>query len=335
MQNPHAEPPLSGHFQVVTFKSVPLESASSVGGRLYTPHQVVALNRGEAPTFSVEALVSPGLTVGFLRYSGAVHIKTPNLDDAYHVNIPLDGPLQTASGDQSGIIPVRNAALYRRGQAAILQGWNGGGRVLAIKIAPDLLEQRAADIFGHPVRNVDFKELSLSLDNPRGHEWLSLLKVITNGLSPAGSLTQNPVMGAALQEAVISGLVLLAAGSSPAASNSLADLNSANVVQQAIAYMDRRADQPITISSLAGHLGVSIRSLQTAFRAELDITPHEHLRAVRLGRARQDLLLASARDISVAQVARRWGFSNLGRFAAHYSQVYGESPKDTLRNSIN
>lgn len=331
MQTPEEENRNSGHFQVVSVRAASLESASVVGGRLYHPHRATALHSGDSPTFSVEALVSSGITVGFMKYSGGVHIKTPQLDDSYHVNIPLDWSLKTASGEQSELIPPRSAAVYQRGRAAVIQGWETNGRVLAVKIARELLEQRAADMFGHAVRDVSF-DLHLPLDTPQGREWLTLLKLLTNGLSSKDSLMQNPMLSAALQDSVVSGLLLLPTNSARPDFEVASDPVAANVLDLALAYIDRHAEQPITMSSLASHLGVSVRSVQSAFRAEMDTTPHEHLRAVRLERARQELVLATSQEASVAQIARRWGFGNMGRFAAHYAQVYGESPKATLRN---
>ncbi|YCK79640.1 AraC family transcriptional regulator (plasmid) [Arthrobacter sp. D3-18] len=333
MQTPGDQPRKSGHFQVVSERATSLESASVVGGRLYHPHRATPLSSGEALTFSVEALVSADLTVGFMKYSGGVYIKTPPLDDSYHVNVPLDWPLKTASGDISRVIETRSAAVYQRGQHAIIQGWEQEGRVLALKISKDLLELRAAELFGHPVRDLHF-DLSLPLNTPQGHEWLTLLKLLTNGLSPLGTLTTNPLLSGALQDSVVSGLLLLTGGAGLEGAAGAVERRQDNLVQLAVAYLDRFADQPITMSSLAAHVGVSVRSLQAAFRADLDTTPHEYLRSVRLERARQELILATAQEASVAQIARRWGFGNLGRFAAYYSHVFGESPKATLRNTL-
>jgi AraC-like DNA-binding protein len=36
----------------------------------------------------------------------------------------------------------------------------------------------------------------------------------------------------------------------------------------------------------------------------------------------------------VAAVAYRWGFGNLGRFAADYRQEFGRSPSEVLRASL-
>lgn len=42
--------------------------------------------------------------------------------------------------------------------------------------------------------------------------------------------------------------------------------------------------------------------------------------------------MAAARDGSatVSEIAYRWGFGNLGRFAAQYRQRYGHPPSRTL-----
>jgi AraC-like DNA-binding protein len=52
-----------------------------------------------------------------------------------------------------------------------------------------------------------------------------------------------------------------------------------------------------------------------------------YLRRVRLVRAHDEL----HRDgtVGVAEVAFRWGFTHLGRFAAEYAKKYGDLPSHT------
>jgi AraC-like DNA-binding protein len=104
------------------------------------------------------------------------------------------------------------------------------------------------------------------------------------------------------------------------------------VVRRAERFMADSADTPITVSDVAAHLGVSLRSLQAGFRQWRNATPNAYLRRVRL-RLVRDELLRSDKDASVTTVAMRHGFMHLGRFSAQYRAVFGEGPSATLRRS--
>jgi transcriptional regulator GlxA family with amidase domain len=87
-----------------------------------------------------------------------------------------------------------------------------------------------------------------------------------------------------------------------------------------------------TVSDVAAHLGVSLRSLQTGFRQWRATTPNAFLRKIRLQLVR-DELLRSGEETQVTRVALRHGFSHLGRFSAFYQSTFGEVPSATLRRS--
>jgi AraC-like DNA-binding protein len=70
-----------------------------------------------------------------------------------------------------------------------------------------------------------------------------------------------------------------------------------------------------------------------AFRRHVGTTPTDHLRRVRLERARRDLEAGDpVRGDTVAEIATRWGFAHHGRFAIDYRRVFGCSPSHTLRH---
>jgi AraC-like DNA-binding protein/tetratricopeptide (TPR) repeat protein len=101
-------------------------------------------------------------------------------------------------------------------------------------------------------------------------------------------------------------------------------------LKKALAVIETDPARPWTVGELARSCGVARRSLQESFRRCLGCAPIEHLRRVRLQLARQELL-AAPRNASITQVAARYGFSHLGRFATWYRQHYGETPSATLR----
>lgn len=97
-----------------------------------------------------------------------------------------------------------------------------------------------------------------------------------------------------------------------------------NSVRRALAYIDDNARLPITVDDVAAAAFMSTRGLQYAFRRTLDITPNEALRRARLDGAHRDL--RQGEGTSVSAIARRWGFSNVSRFAAVYRDTYGDLP---------
>lgn len=95
-------------------------------------------------------------------------------------------------------------------------------------------------------------------------------------------------------------------------------------LRRAEAFMRAQAEAPIGLAEIAAAAGCSVRTLHNAFRLFRDTTPHRALLLVRLERAREALLRG---EEPVAAVARRFGFSHLGRFAASYARQFGERPR--------
>lgn len=100
-------------------------------------------------------------------------------------------------------------------------------------------------------------------------------------------------------------------------------------VRRAIAFIEQHAHEPITIDEVAQAADISTRGLQYAFRRALGVTPTEYLRSERLARAHAELQEGTRRP--VAEVARSWGFASPSRFAKHYRDVYGRTPRQTLQ----
>jgi AraC-like DNA-binding protein len=102
------------------------------------------------------------------------------------------------------------------------------------------------------------------------------------------------------------------------------------IVRRAERFIIDNASTSITVSNVADHFGISLRSLQAGFRQWRETTPSTFLRRVRLQLVR-DELLRSGKEANVTAVALQHGFSHLGRFSAQYRSVFGEDPSVTLR----
>jgi AraC-like DNA-binding protein len=105
-------------------------------------------------------------------------------------------------------------------------------------------------------------------------------------------------------------------------------------LRQAVAYLETNPDLDIGVTEVAAVCHVSVRALQLAFRRHLDTTPMAYLRQVRLDRVHSELQDADpAGDVTVTEVAARWGMLGTGRFSSQYRAAYGELPSDTLRTT--
>ena len=102
------------------------------------------------------------------------------------------------------------------------------------------------------------------------------------------------------------------------------------VWRSAAAYAENR-HEPISVPQLAEAVGASQRTLEYAFREGLGITPLQFMRRCRLNRALRDLRSAAPGSRTVTEIAVKWGFGDLGRFAAEYRRLFGLYPSQTLR----
>jgi len=104
------------------------------------------------------------------------------------------------------------------------------------------------------------------------------------------------------------------------------------IVSRAWDYMRAHADEPISVPQLCAAAGTSRRGLQYAFEEVVNLSPVSYLHVMRLNRVRAEI--RSRREDSVGDIATRWGFWHLSRFAAEYRQLFGELPSATRQRSL-
>jgi transcriptional regulator GlxA family with amidase domain len=87
----------------------------------------------------------------------------------------------------------------------------------------------------------------------------------------------------------------------------------------------------IGLEEVADAAGCSLRSLHDVFRRFRGTTPLAALHAVRLDQVRAEL--AGSDVATTMEVARRFGFTNRGRFTSAYAERFGEAPPGARRRS--
>lgn len=111
-----------------------------------------------------------------------------------------------------------------------------------------------------------------------------------------------------------------------------AGVPAADLRFEAMAPVSAGVQRTFALDQIAAAAGVTSQALRYAFRRSLDVTPIGYLRRVRLERAHAELQRADpASGVTVAGVARRWGWSSPSRFTKAYWRRFGVLPGHTLR----
>jgi AraC-like DNA-binding protein len=209
--------------------------------------------------------------------------------------------------------------------------WAAGSRLLGVKIDRCVVEDALSDALGRQLTTqIDFASC-MSIEDGAARSWTNMLTLFAQQLFRPDSLLNQPMVGLPFIDSLVRGLLLAADSPYRSAVTGETDVVSPRAVRAAVEIIEEEADLPWTVSSLAARCHVSVRSLQQGFRRYVGASPMAFLREVRLRRAHQSLLESDPTTTSVASVAYRWGFSNLGRFAAAHTARYDEPPVVTLR----
>ena len=144
----------------------------------------------------------------------------------------------------------------------------------------------------------------------------------------APEIINHPEAARGLEQALIEAMVDCLAGRE-VQENSLAQGQHAIVMRRFRRVVEENEEHPLYIPEICRRIGVSSRTLQACCHEHLGMGPKHYLLVRRMNLARRALRHA-APDTRVTEIATRFGFWQLGRFAVEYQSLFGESPSATL-----
>jgi AraC-like DNA-binding protein len=271
------------------------------------------------------------ITVLDIDFHDDVWVNGGELRPHYHVTLPVATSSAATGADISVTAQSGSVGVYRPEGKAGMSGYVG--RLLAVMIDRHAVEDALADTLGRSITSqIDFQPI-MSATTQTVRSWITMVSVFTEQLFRPHSVLQQPMVGTPFAESVVRGFLLATDHPYRATLEGEPTEPTPRAIRAAVDVIEAEADQPLTVAALAARSCLSIRSLQQGFRRHLGTSPTAYLREVRLRRAHQDLLDSDPSTVTVAAVAYRWGFTNLGRFAAAHTARYREPPMKTLRRT--
>lgn len=282
--------------------------------------------------FDGDVVMLGPITVGEISYGSDVHLRIGDLHTAYHVLAPLTGTLLSRHGGTTVVADPTLAAVYRP-VGDIDLDWPGTCRLLSVKVDRHALE-RELDA-GLDQRIVSPLLLGASFDTAGGpgRTWAALVRLLHAELRDEAALAAQPRMAARWRDMLISGLALSV--EHPYGAEEPAGMQGPRrprTVKRALDAMHAEPGRQYTAADLAGIAGVGVRVLQESFRQHVGMSPLTYLRRIRLDGVHAELARGDPWQVSVSEVAFRWGFTHLGRFAGAYRIRFGVLPSETLRD---
>jgi AraC-like DNA-binding protein len=272
-----------------------------------------------------------GLGLTTIEYGDAVEIRTDSLERFYLVQIALAGGFRSGSlgeemefsGDRAQLInPI----------APVAMRWSPSCRLLVLRLDKAMVRDYVDVLTGGRCRGAPIFKEAVSLASPAGRRLRRTIEFVLAESDHEASLLRSPLAARQTQQILFAQLL--------AASEH--DLPIDETLPRGIPYYVKRADdfiaanvaREISLVDIVASSGVSMRTLYYGYRRCHGVGPMTRLKRLRLDRAKADLEATQPGDCTVTDIAMRWGFPHLGRFAADYRARFGATPSETLRGVL-
>ena len=297
-------------------------------GRTLAPHR---MDIGKASSMATKLRcfeIAPTQIVD-IQYGAEVWIDAGELTTHFLVHAAIEGVSDVWHKGVQGTMGPDNLHISSPG-GPVRCHMTPACRHLTVRIAYSAFEDYLTKVMNIPVT----RPLVFYPDREYGHElptvWRNLLAHLIDQTALAPSLMSNSRTQRQYSMLMIEMLLSNYANSYSDQIALYGNDTSPWHVRRARDIIHEAFDDSISVTDLAGQVGVSVRSLQNGFRQFLGLTPAEYIRRYRLEKLHRGLL-ESDTD-SVTELMLECGIVNFGRYAQYYRHQYGCRPSETLRS---
>ena len=255
--------------------------------------------------------------------------RTPRLiqqcdPELYSVVFPLHGEVGLAQAGRETTLDTRHFTLYDSSQPFRMRVGAGSGETTLVRAhVPRALLPLPAD----KVRRL------LAARLPREEGVGALLTQFLSGLT-THSGTYRPSDLPRLGSVAVD-LLITALGHYLDAEDRVPDASAQNALLMRIdAFIQRQLHEPqLTPRLVAAAHHISLSHLHRLFQTR-EVTVAAYIRQQRLEGARRDLADPAMRDVSIQQIAIRWGFKDHATFTRAFRSAYDATPKDHRHRTL-
>ena len=296
----------------------------------YMPYRLRPLERGATPDATMLSAKVGRVLVTRFSYGTPIYLDRfdPDAGNVIVLNT-LDGALRHAQqgspaitrAGESFVVDCSRTSYWLEGDSRHMQ--------LNLTISHAVLEETAERWFGVIPGN-ELWTVRTKFGGPQSG-WMHLLEYVASTLDDE-TTSRDERFIRHLEEVICVDLLRQWAAQAQIDLGRQTPTAAPHYVVRAEEILSSEARQAPTIGAVAIRVGVSARTLSEGFRRFRGTTPRRFLAARRLDGVKNELE-SDVQGRSVSDIAGRWGYVNLGAFAAAYRRRFGELPSETLRRS--
>jgi AraC-like DNA-binding protein len=271
----------------------------------------------------------PNITCGHLRISSST-VRTPRYP-LIAVCLPISGETVITSHTSSATVGGQSAAVVSSGGPVAVDYLSDECAIETLVFEQAAVEAELARMLGAPLaRPLQFdSQLCLSVPSP----FSRTLSLLHSELTDPDGLAAVPAMSTRLGHLMMAGLLVSQRHNYSEDLTKPKAVLASKPIRKALEFIEDRPTEIETVADIASMVGLSVRALDDGFRRFVGTPPMTYLRNLRITRAHEELMAADPFSTTATAVARKWGFSHYGRFAADYRRRFGHKPSETLRRT--
>ena len=286
---------------------------------VYVPHRMTADGALDA---RLNVVRSGDITLGWLRYGAETRLVAPPTTESFHLNLTLAGSTVVHQGPAAARTAAYRSGVMLSPEQACRLRWSADAAQFAMKIQRQALETQLSALLHDAVPGPLRFSLAVDLRTPEGAALLAGTQFIAAQLELQDEL--DDLVRRQMESFLLTQVLLGIPNNYRHRLTATAGAIPRVALDEAVDYIEAHPERPLGVAELATVAGVSAAELRAAFRAQLDTTPEEYVRGVRLTRAHAEL--AGGWTGPATRLAHRWGFPDAERFAAAYRARYGRLP---------
>ncbi|WP_295618166.1 AraC family transcriptional regulator [Chamaesiphon sp. GL140_3_metabinner_50] len=302
-------------------------------------HQIVSLDSVSEYPFEIEHLNTGNFDLVDLQWHGCFKLSQQPQIDRHLIWIVLAGSLsqqlnapQELPHQQSQQLSCapETATIVNPGQT--LESISSQkGKALLVSIDRNSIDVALSKLLARSLKQPLIFQSSVDLTSDLGLNLQKLLQFLWESAAGAGAVSAA-FMFEELERAFLAcALKGLPSSYSEEILDRLEGAFAAHV-RKARTFIESNLHEDIKLGDIATAVGVCARLLQKAFSHQCGCSPMRFVTQTRLYRIRQELESPTS-NAKIVDVMMDYGFTQGGKFAKEYQQLFGENPSDTLKRS--